>query len=105
MCYTELQVTTNFSFLRGASHPEEMVQQALAYNYDRIAITDRNSLAGIVRAYAATRGKPITLITGCCLDLNDGSSLLAYPTDKAAYAGLCTLLTKGNIRTEKGKCE
>ncbi len=105
MNYTELSVTTNFSFLRGASHPEEMIEQAAAYGYKEIAITDRNTLAGVVRAYAAGKKKNIKIITGCRLDLVDGYSLLAYPTDKEAYARLCTLLTRGNIRTEKGKCE
>ncbi len=57
MKYTELQVTTNFSFLRGASHPEELVEQAAIYGYDEIAITDRNSFAGIVRAHAAAKKK------------------------------------------------
>src|SRR5436190_22509975 len=98
MSYIELQVTTNFSFLRGASHPEELVEQAVAYGYRAIAITDRNSLAGIVRAYAAARASGSRIITGCYLDLIDGANLLAYPTSKEAYAGLCTLLTKGNIR-------
>src|SRR4030095_6598725 len=105
MSYTELQVTTNFSFLRGASHPEELVEQAVAYGYRAIAITDRNSLAGIVRAHAAAKGRGTRVITGCRLDLIDGPSLLAYPTSKDAYAQLCSLLTKGNIRTEKGKCD
>src|SRR5438045_2476118 len=105
MSYTELQVTTNFSFLRGGSHPEEFVEQAAAYDYSEIAITDRNTLAGIVRAHAAAKAKGIRTITGCCLDLIDGASLLAYPTDKKTYAQLCLLLTKGNIRTEKGKCD
>ncbi|HEU4554023.1 MAG TPA: error-prone DNA polymerase [Chitinophaga sp.] len=105
MSYTELQVTTNFSFLRGASHPEELVTQALDYGYKAIAVTDRNTLAGIVRAYAAAKGKDIRVIPGCRLDLQDGPSLLAYPTDKAAYSRLSALLTLGNLRTEKGKCE
>jgi len=105
MKYTELQVTTNFSFLQGASHPEEFVEQAELYGYREIAITDRNTVAGIVRAYAAAKGKNIRIIYGCRLDLLDGPSLLAYPTDKASYAQLCSLLTKGNLRTEKGKCD
>ncbi len=105
MLYTELQVTTNFSFLRGGSHPEEIVEQAAALGYGEIAITDHNTLAGIVRAHAAARGKEIRIIPACCLDLLDGPSLLAYPTDKAAYARLSALLTTGNLRTEKGKCD
>src|SRR6266542_746433 len=105
MSYTELQVTSNFSFLRGASHPEDLVEQAGTYGYRELAITDRNSLAGIVRAHVAAKAKGIRIITGCHLDLIDGASLLAYPTNKEAYAELCTLLTKGNRRTEKGKCD
>jgi error-prone DNA polymerase len=100
--YTEMQVTTNFSFLRGASHPEELVEQAAIYGYTKIAITDRNSFAGIVRAHAATKKKEIKIIPGCRLDLLNGQSLLAYPTDKDAYSGLCQLLTRGNLRAEKG---
>ncbi len=102
--YTELQVTSNFSFLRGASHPDELVEQALAYEYTAIAITDRNSFAGIVRAYAATKNKSIRLIPACRLDLLDGPSLLAYPTDQEAYSRISALLTKGNLRAEKGEC-
>src|SRR2546425_12133950 len=105
MSYTELQVTTNFSFLRGASHPEELLEQAGTYGYSEIAITDRNSLAGIVRAHAAAKAKGIRIITGCHLNLIDGAGLLGYPTNKEAYAELCSLLTKGNQRTEKGKCD
>ena len=104
MHYTELQVTSNFSFLRGASHPEELVDYAAALGYKALALTDRNSLAGIVRAHVAAKLRGIHMITGCRLDIKDGASLLAYPTSKAAYANLCTLLTQGNLRTEKGKC-
>jgi len=104
MRYTELQVTTNFSFLRGASHPEELVEQAAIYGYDKIAITDRNTFAGIVRAHAAARKKGIKIIPACRLDLLDGQSLLAYPTDKDAYSSLCSLLSTGNLRAEKGEC-
>ncbi len=104
MDYTELQVTSNFSFLRGASHPEELVDQADAYGYKAIAVTDRNSLAGIVRAFAAAKKKNIRLIPACRLDLLDGYPLLAYPTNIKAYAQLSNLLTIGNRRTEKGKC-
>src|SRR5215203_4489450 len=104
MKYTELQVTSNFSFLRGASHPHELVDQAKAFGYTEIAITDRNTLAGIVRAHATAKNLGIRIIVGCRLDLMDGSSLLAYPTDITAYSRLSNLLTVGNLRTEKGKC-
>jgi error-prone DNA polymerase len=104
MGYSELQVTSNFSFLRGASHPEELVEQAALFGYDKIAITDVNTMAGIVRAHAAARSKNIQLIPACRLDLLDGPSLLAYPTDKNAYCRLSALLSLGNLRAEKGSC-
>jgi error-prone DNA polymerase len=104
MKYTELQVTTNFSFLKGASYAHELIEQAAALGYDRIAITDHNTLAGIVRAHMAAKEAGIKIIVGCRLDLLDGVSLLAYPTNKAAYSRLCNLLTTGNLRAEKGKC-
>jgi len=105
MIYCELQATSNFSFLRGASHPEELVEQAHHLGYTAIAITDRNTLAGIVRAHVVARNLGIQFIPACRIDLLDGPSLLAYPTDKSAYARLSNLLTIGNRRTEKGKCE
>jgi len=104
MAYVELQVTTNFSFLRGASHPEELAEQAAALGYGAIAVTDRNSFAGIVRAHSAAKKHNVRLIPACRLDLLDGPSLLAYPTDRDAYGRLSTLLTVGNMRAEKGQC-
>jgi len=104
MGYSELQITSNFSFLRGASHPHELVDQAEAFGYKKIAITDRNTLAGIVRAHASAREKDISIIPACRLDLLDGPSLLAYPTDRDAYGRLSALLTLGNMRAEKGSC-
>jgi len=105
MVYCELQITSNFSFLEGASHPEELIEQAARLGYNSVAVTDRNSLAGIVRAHMAAKKAGIRLIPACRLDLQDGPSLLAYPTDKEAYGRLSTLLTVGNLRTEKGRCE
>ncbi len=104
MSYTELQVTTNFSFLRGASHPEELVEQAAAYGYKAIAITDRNTFAGIVRGHTVAKKTGMRIIPACRLDLLDGPGLLAYPTDIDAYSQLSNLLTDGNLRTEKGQC-
>jgi error-prone DNA polymerase len=104
MSYTELQVTSNFSFLQGGSHPEEIVDQALALGYKEIAITDHNTLAGIVRAYSAAKKKDLRIIPACRLNLLDGPSLLAYPTTKDAYARLSCLLSDGNLRAEKGEC-
>ncbi|MEP6596844.1 MAG: PHP domain-containing protein, partial [Ginsengibacter sp.] len=104
MSYTELQVTTNFSFLRGASHPEELVEHAVTLGYKDMAITDRNSFAGIVRAHTAAKKNGMRIIVGCRLDLFDGLSLLAYPTNISAYSQLSNLLTLGNRRAEKGEC-
>ncbi len=105
MRYAELQATSNFSFLRGGSHPEELVEQAAAYGYEAIAITDRNSLAGIVRAHIAAKKLPVKFIPACRLDLLlTGPSLLIYPTDRDAYGRLSALLTVGNLRAEKGEC-
>ncbi|SKC64104.1 error-prone DNA polymerase [Ohtaekwangia koreensis] len=104
MSYIELQVTTNFTFLRGASHPEEMVEQAAIHGYTVIAITDCNTFAGLVRAHVAAKKNSIRIIPACRLDLLDGPSLLAFPTDIKAYAQISNLLTIGNLRAEKGKC-
>src|SRR6266404_202360 len=96
--YAELQVASNFSFLRGASHPDELVVTAAALGHAAIAITDRNSLAGIVRAHHAAE------TIGIRLDLRDGTSLLAFPEDRAAYGRLTRLLTLGKRRAPKGEC-
>jgi error-prone DNA polymerase len=104
MKYAELQTTSNFSFLRGGSHPQELVEHAAELGYSAIAVTDRNSLAGIVRAHMAAKQTDIRFIPACRLDLIDGASLLAYPTDRDAYGRLSALLTLGNLRTEKGQC-
>ncbi|MBI3221241.1 MAG: error-prone DNA polymerase [Bacteroidetes bacterium] len=105
MSYVELQVTSNFSFLRGASHPEELVEQAATFGYKKIAITDRNTFAGIVRAHVAAKALGMQIIPACRLDLLDGPSLLAFPTELSSYSRLSNLLSVGNLRTEKGKCE
>ena len=105
MSYAELQVTTHFSFLRGASSPEELFSSAALLGVTALGVTDRNSLAGIVRAYEAAKVTGVRLIVGCRLDLEDFPSLLVYPTDRKAYARLCRLLTIGKGRTGKGKCQ
>src|SRR3989304_4366655 len=102
--YAELDVTSNFSFLRGGSHGEELVAQAKALGLEAIAVTDRNTLAGVVRAHLAAKEVGIKFIVGGRLDLQDAPSLLAYPTARAAYGRLCRLLTLGQRRAEKGQC-
>ncbi|HKJ75328.1 MAG TPA: error-prone DNA polymerase, partial [Alphaproteobacteria bacterium] len=102
--YADLQVASNYSFLRGASHPEELVVTAKALGLSAIAVTDRNTLAGVVRAHVAARKAGMRLVIGCRLDLADGPSLLCFPTDRPAYGRLCRLLTLGKRRAEKGEC-
>ena len=102
--YAELQVTSHFSFLRGASSCEELFAQASLLGIEALAIVDRNSLAGVVRAHEAAKTTGIRLIVGCRLDLADGASVLVYPTDRPAYARLCRLLSLGKRRSGKAKC-
>ena len=107
MSYAELAVTTNFSFLRGASHPKDFVEQAAALDYAAIGIADRNTLAGVVRAYEKWRKleNPPRLLIGTRLVFRDGTpDILAYPKDRKAYGWLCRLLSVGKLRARKGEC-
>jgi error-prone DNA polymerase len=108
--YAELATTTNFSFLRGASHPEEMVARAAALGLSGIGIADRNTLAGVVRAHVYARENRETLgafrvVTGARLAFVDGApEVIVYPQDRAAYGRLTRLLSAGNLRAPKGEC-
>ena len=102
--YAELQVTSNFSFLRGASHPEEMVERAAELGCRALALTDRNTLAGVVRAHEAARRIGLHFIPGARLDLQDGPSLLCLPTTRHGYGALSRLITTGRRRAPKGEC-
>jgi error-prone DNA polymerase len=108
--YAELMAATNFSFLRGASHPHELVAGAQALGIEAIGICDRNSLAGVVRAWTTMGelrkgGGQVRALTGCRLDFADGTpSLVVYPTDREAYARLTRLLTLGQRKAKKGEC-
>src|SRR5436190_7149274 len=106
--YAELDVSSNFSFLRGASHADELVNEAAALGYRAIAITDRNTLAGAVRMFdgmrqIAAKGWAPKLIVGARVTLEDAPELLVWPTDRAAYGRLCRLLTLGKRRVGKGE--
>jgi error-prone DNA polymerase len=104
MRYAELQVTTHFSFLRGASSPEELFGQAAALGITALGVVDRNSLAGVVQAHKAAQATGVRLVVGARLDLEDGAPVLVYPTDRAAYAHLTRLLSIGKARAGKGGC-
>jgi error-prone DNA polymerase len=102
--YAELQAISNFSFLRGGSHPGELVKRALELKLKAIAVADRNTLAGVVRAFAAGRETGLRVITGTRLEFDDAQSVIVLPTDRAAYGRLSQMLTDGKIRTKKGDC-
>ena len=104
VAYAELQAVSNFSFLRGASHADELVARAADLGLAAIGIADRNTLAGAVRAHVAAKAAGLRLLTGARLDLACGLSLLCYPRDRAAYGRLCRLLTLGQRRAAKGGC-
>ncbi|MFG1302228.1 error-prone DNA polymerase [Xanthobacter sp. V3C-3] len=118
--YAELAVTTNFSFLRGASHAADLVARALALGHGGIGIADRNTVAGVVRAYAAVKDAeealqeelgdpkarlPFRLAVGARLVFADGTpDVMAYAQDRSGWGRLCRLLTTGNMRAAKGEC-
>src|SRR6266481_1309979 len=105
--YAEIAVTTNFSFLRGASRPDELMLQAALHGYEAIGIADRNTLAGVVRAYAAFKApdfpqaKPKFLVGARLVFSDETPDILAYPTDRNAYGNLCRLLSTGKLRAKK----
>ena len=102
--YAELDVTSNFSFLRGASHPDELVYRAAELGHVAIAVTDINSVAGIVRAHQAAKESKIKLCVGARLRFVDAPDVLVWVENRGGYAGLCRLLTAGKRRAEKGSC-
>ena len=102
--FAELVAATNFSFLRGASHPHEIVGRAAELGLTAIGIADRNTLAGVVRAHSAARKHGIRCLAGARLVTTDGFEAVCYPIDRAAYGRLCRLLTAGNRRAVKGQC-
>ncbi|HEY2229919.1 MAG TPA: PHP domain-containing protein, partial [Xanthobacteraceae bacterium] len=103
--YAELAVTTNFSFLRGASHPEELVAHAKRLGLCGIGIADRNSVAGVVRAHMAAQTAGLRIAIGSRLVFADRTpDILAYPCDRAAWGRLTRLLSRGKRRAEKGDC-
>jgi error-prone DNA polymerase len=107
--YVELQVASHFSFLRGVSSAEDLFAAAAMLGYPALGIADRNTVGGLVKALRAERETGVRLVAGCRLDLMDGSSLLVWPEDRAAWSRLTRLLSTGKGRVdrkkgEKGQC-
>ncbi|HTK13978.1 MAG TPA: error-prone DNA polymerase [Xanthobacteraceae bacterium] len=116
--YAELVTASNFSFLRGASHPQDLVKRAAELGLNGIGVADRNTVAGVVRAYVVVKTArhayaqenggavlPFKLIVGARLAFSDGTpDIVAYPANRAGWGRLCRLLTQGNLRGAKGDC-
>ncbi len=104
--YAELCAMSNFTFLKGASHPDELVFQAAKLGLDALAVTDVNTLAGVVRAHTAAKEIGSRFVVGARLKFSDETpDMLCWPSDRAAYGRLCKLLTRGKMRAAKGACE
>ena len=101
--YAELHCVSNFSFLRGASHAEELVERAKALGYTALAITDECSFAGLVRAHVAAKTVGIKLIVGTELVLADGMKLVLLAQNRAGYGNLSAIVSLGRRQAEKGR--
>ena len=102
--YVELQVTSHFSFLRGASSPEELFAAAALQGHTALSLADRGSVAGVVRGWDGQKATGVRMIAGSRIDLTDGRAILLYPTDRAAWSRLTRLLSLGKKRGGKGYC-
>ena len=102
--YAPLWCKSNYSFLEGASHPEELVEQAHALGLLGLALTDRDGVYGVVRAHVRARELGVHLICGAQVSLAGGAQVVLLATDRAGYANLCRLITRGRRRHAKGEC-
>ncbi|MEM1186546.1 MAG: error-prone DNA polymerase [Planctomycetota bacterium] len=105
--FAELMVTSNFTFLTGGSHPEELVERAAELGHCVASIADTNTLAGVVRAHVAAKRCGIPLAVGSRLRFGAGAGgpdVIVYPIDRESYSRLCRLLTLGKRRAPKGEC-
>ncbi|QDT02336.1 Error-prone DNA polymerase [Rubripirellula lacrimiformis] len=105
MQYAELHCKSNFSFLEGASHPDELVQRASQLGYSAISLTDRATMAGVVRGFAPAKECGLKYIVGTEIHPSDAPPMVLWPTDRAAYGRLCRLISRGRMRAEKGQCD
>ena len=103
--YAELAAASNYSFLRGASHPGEIISRAAELGLEAIGLADCNSVSGVVRAHVAAREAGIRFLPGARLQPRDGPEVICYPRDRAAWGRLCRLLTLGKRRAVKGQCD
>jgi len=100
--YAELHCLSNFTFLRGASHPEELIARAAALGYSALALTDECSFAGSVRAHVAAKQHGLKLIHGTELRLEDGSKVVLLATERDSYGAISSLITAARRRSSKG---
>ena len=101
--YAELHCLSNFSFLRGASHPGELVKTAAELGYAGLALTDECSVAGVVRAHTAAKDLPLKLVVGSELVCEDGLKVVVLAEDRQAYAALCGLISRARRAAPKGE--
>ena len=101
--YVPLWCKSNFSFLEGASHPDELVDEASRFGLPALALTDRDGVYGIVRAYVKAREVGLKIIVGSEMTIEDGSTMVLLAQDRGGYANLCRLISKGRLRAEKGE--
>jgi len=101
--YVPLWCKSNFSFLEGASHPDELVDEACRLGLPALALTDRDGVYGVVRAHVKAREVGIKLIIGSEVTVQDGATIVLLAQDRGGYANLCWLITKGRLRSEKGE--
>lgn len=104
MRYAELHAKSNFSFLEGASHADELARRAAELGYAALAVTDRNSLAGVVRAHIAAKEVGLKLVIGAEITPLDAPPVVLWASDRASYARLCRLITRGRRQAPKGEC-
>ena len=105
LVYAELHCYTNYSFLQGASHPDELVTQAAALGYTALAITDVHSLSGVVQAHAAAKETQLQLLIGAEIRPLNAPRVVLLATDRASYGRLSRLITLGRCRAPKGECQ
>src|SRR3990167_6902238 len=101
--YIPLWCKSHFSFLEGASHPDELVEEAHRLGLQSLALTDRDGVYGIVRAHVKAREVGLHLIVGSEITVSDGSTIVLLVPDRSGYADLCRLITTGRLRSAKGE--